>query len=180
MLLNASTLGLQGNQLRLQNYNKNPNLPNIFDFGSSFSLTTSIESAVTLVCLVLMSVSGFWSPVRFPALWTVLFCVLLLAGLLGEYYLAVRVYGINLYEQTHLEIISAVIRIKRCYKYLELFVSGCVIVLIAWITVISPLVNSRMELLLWWGILFVGFVGEYFLYRRSICDLQMLEKWTDD
>lgn len=139
-----------------------------------------VESAVTLVCLVLMSVSGSWSPVRFPALWTVLFCVLLLAGLLGECYLAVRVYGINLYEQTHLEIMSAVIRIKRCYKYLELFVSGCVVVLIAWITLISPLVNSRMEVLLWWGILFVGFVGEYILYRRSICDLQMLEKWNDD
>ena len=35
MLLNASTLGRQGNQLRLQNYKKNPYPPNILDLENS-------------------------------------------------------------------------------------------------------------------------------------------------
>ena len=83
------------------------------DVKTRLSSRVLFDGIFTVICLILMSTSRLWSPMKLPGWWLIAFCAMILLGALavGRMYLFVR--KINLWEDTNSEILTSVIRIKK-------------------------------------------------------------------
>lgn len=143
------------------------------DVKSRLSSRFLFDGIFTVICLILMSTSRLWSPMKLPGWWLIAFCAMILLGALaiGRMYLFVR--KINLWEDTNSEIITSVIRIKKFYRNVELATTIAVIPLLLWLSVTPLFINSWRMFFVW--VLTVGaFTLEYMWYRKNIRYLDRL------
>lgn len=131
------------------------------------------EGIITVICLILMASSPFWSPMKFPYWWLAVFCSsIIVTNLYG-----VRIYrslrAINLWENSNSEILNVVVSIKRLYRNLELAISVVLIPLLIWLS-LNPLFIHTWRMFFTWGITILAFALEYLLYRNNIKQINNL------
>lgn len=131
------------------------------------------EGIITVICLILMASSPFWSPMKFPYWWLAVFCSsIIVTNLYG-----VRIYrsirAINLWENSNSEILNVVVSIKRLYRNLELAISVVLIPLLIWLS-LNPLFIHTWRMFFTWGITILAFALEYLWYRNNIKQINNL------
>lgn len=131
------------------------------------------EGIITVICLILMASSPFWSPMKFPYWWLAVFCSsIIVTNLYG-----VRIYrsirAINLWENSNSEILNVVVSIKRLYRNLELAISVVLIPLLIWLS-LNPLFIHTWRMFFTWGIIILAFALEYLWYRNNIKQINNL------
>lgn len=138
-----------------------------------------ISAATTFICLVLMATSRLWALMRFPLSWLIATTLFIFIALLLELYLARLISKIDLWNFSHTEVLSAVIRVKRYYRHIELWMSALAMVIFGWITFLPPFVCSR-QIVLPWILFAIGLGIEYIVYRKNIKNLDTLKEWTEE
>lgn len=131
------------------------------------------EGIISVICLILMASSPFWSPMKFPYWWLAVFCSsIIVTNLYG-----VRIYrslrAINLWENSNSEILNVVVSIKRLYRNLELAISVVLIPLLIWLS-LNPLFIHTWRMFFTWGITILAFALEYLWYRNNIKQINNL------
>lgn len=131
------------------------------------------EGIITVICLIFMASSPFWSPMKFPYWWLAVFCSsIIVTNLYG-----VRIYrsirAINLWENSNSEILNVVVSIKRLYRNLELAISVVLIPLLIWLS-LNPLFIHTWRMFFTWGITILAFALEYLWYRNNIKQINNL------
>lgn len=143
------------------------------DIKSRLQRRTLWNGILTWVCLGLLCTSYMWAPVKIPSWWLVAFCVTIFTAGICEARIYLLIRKINLWSDTAAGILSAMIRIKRLYKTFELVFSSIAFVLLAWLSLIPPMVNTpRMYLA--WVVMVPAFACEFIIYRSNIKHLNNL------
>lgn len=131
------------------------------------------EGIISVICLILMASSPFWSPMKFPYWWLAVFCSSIIVTNLD----GVRIYrslrAINLWENSNSEILNVVVSIKRLYRNLELAISVVLIPLLIWLS-LNPLFIHTWRMFFTWGITILAFALEYLWYRNNIKQINNL------
>ncbi len=131
------------------------------------------EGIITVICIILMALSPIWSPMKFPCWWLIIFCLtLFIANLYGIMtYRAIK--SINLWENTHKEIFTTIVSIKKLYRNLELATAAVLIPLLIWFS-FTPMFIHTWRMFFTWGLTIFGFALEYLWYRNNIKNLNNL------
>lgn len=140
-----------------------------FFFGELFSAT----------CLILLATSHLWSPTKLSIIWLVSFCTIIAVGILCGVSLYFAIRNINLWDNSNSEILTAIIKVKRLYRKMELVISILIIPLLIWLSLIPPLVNA-LDMFIIWGLTIVCFSIEYLWYRSNVKQLNNLANWNQD
>lgn len=127
----------------------------------------------TFLCMALLATSPLWAPVRLPDLWLLIFCILLLGGVINELYIARNIKNINLCDSTHTEVFASVMRIKRFYKKSELYPCIVICVMLFWLSFLPP-VKGTFRAMLLWGTTPICMFAEYLWYRKNIKEINNL------
>ncbi len=135
-----------------------------------------ISMAITFAGLIIMIISIFWRPGYTATLWTAAFCVLLVIGIVAELRLAGMVRKIDLCNFSQTEILNYVIRIKKYYRDMELWISGGAIMLLGYLPFTSPVFNM-MDMIIVWSLMIIGFTLEYIWYRKNTNYINQLKNW---
>lgn len=138
-----------------------------------------LDGIITMICLILMALSPFWSPMKFPYWWLTVFCsTILVTNLYG-----VRIYRsirtINLWENSNREILNVVISIKKQYRNMELAIAIVLIPLLIWFS-LNPWFIHTWRMFFTWGITILGFTLEYLWYRNNIEQINNLVNWEKE
>ncbi|MBD5357973.1 MAG: hypothetical protein HDR88_13355 [Bacteroides sp.] len=149
-----------------------------FEVKTKLFWRTCYAAAFTLIFLVAKVMLELWLPPLYPESWSISFYILLFMALISEIYIARLVYRINLWQSTHLEILSTIIRIKRLYKIFELWFSIAIILMIGWVSLIPPFMGNR-DIIFIWFLLAVSFIAEYIFYRKNIHYLNEIKNWNE-
>lgn len=126
-----------------------------------------IGAFFSLTGFVLMTTSWLWAPVKLHVIWLSAISAVIFIGLLSEIYLARMIYKINLWENTHYEVFTCIIRIKKLYKRMELYMSVLALLVIGSLSFLQSFQNS-MSITWILGLLLLSFALEYIWYRRNV------------
>lgn len=133
----------------------------------------------SLVCLILMATSRLWSPTKLSALWLTSYCGIILVAIICGIGLYLAIRHVNLWEDSNTEILSAIVRIKKHYRRIELGISILIMPLLIWLSLMPPFVDTP-DMYIVWGLTAIGFGSEYLWYRSNVRQLNILGKWEDD
>lgn len=122
---------------------------------------------ITFISLLLMATSRCWAPVKLSPPILIAICATLFIGSLAELYLVRSITRINLWQDTNAEVLHEVVKIKKTYKQMELWFSALTVLLVGWMTMNPPFVNTPRQLIAW-TILAIAFGMEYIWYRKII------------
>lgn len=132
------------------------------------------SAAFTTLFLVLMATSRIWAPMKLSAPWIVVCCAAIAIGIAFDIILYTIVWKIRLSEQTNSEILSAVMRIKRLYRHMELAVTAIMLPTLVALSFSAPFAGSwRMYFV--WVMTAAAFAGEMIWYRSNIRQLDRLD-----
>ena len=149
------------------------NLKDRMDIKTGLVMRMALMSGFTFVCFALMATSGLWSPLKLPLEWLISFCTLIFVGGCFEAHIAYRVSKINLSHDTHTEILKSVVYIKQSYKRLEFLATVAVSVLLIWLMMIPPFINTgRMYFI--GSLLLITLILEFIWYRNFTMNLTKL------
>lgn len=137
------------------------------------------EGIITMICLILMALSPFWSPMKFPYWWLAVFCsTIIVTNLYG-----IRIYrsikAINLWEDSNNEILKVILSIKKLYRNVELATAIVLIPLLIWLS-LTPMFIHSWRMFFVWGITVLAFSLEYLWYRNNIKQLNNLVNWEKE
>lgn len=136
------------------------------------------SSMLLLVSLILMATSHWWALMKFPVWWIGAFCMMIVVEILCNCRLYWSIRNINLGEDSNIEVLSAVIGIKKLYRNMELVIMGGAIPLLIWISLSPAFVNSwRMVFV--WCLTLMAIVGEVIWYRSYMKQLNNLMNWKN-
>ncbi len=149
------------------------------DVKSKLLKRTLWEGIITLVFIILMALTPVWSPMKFPYWWLSVLCsTLFIANLYGiKVYRAIKT--INLWNDTHNEILRTIISIKKKYRNLELAVAAVLLPLLIWFS-FTPMFIHTWRMFFTWGLTIIAFTLEYLWYRNNIKNLNKLINWEKD
>ncbi len=149
------------------------------DIKSKLLKRTIWEGIITLVCIILMALSPIWSPMEFPYWWLTIFCLTLFIGNLYGIKLYRAIKSINLWQDTHKEILRTIILVKKSYRNLELVIGAVLLPLLIWFS-LTPMFINTWRMFFTWGLTIVGGTLEYFWYRNNIKKLTNLINWENE
>lgn len=137
------------------------------------------DGLISIICLILMALSPFWSPMKFPYWWLTIFCLtLFIATIYG-----VRIYhsikAINLWDSTNKDILMTIISVKKLYRNLELATAIIIIPLLIWLS-LTPMFINTWRMFFAWGLTVLGFGLEYLWYRSNVKQLDNLVNWEHE
>lgn len=157
----------------------NPNIVSTSTVDSKSKLLNRIYLSMTvaILCIIFMISSMFWAPSHLENWWIIAVCILLFIGVLTEIRLANLVRRIHLDEDSQSEVLESVIRIKKYYRNIELWISGGMAILFGYLPFTSSSINIG-DLALVWGLIIIGFTLEYMWYRKSAQYINQLENWS--
>lgn len=137
------------------------------------------EGIITMICLILMALSPFWSPMKFPYWWLAVFCsTIIVTNLYGiRIYRSIR--AINLWEDSNNEILKVILSVKRLYRNVELVTAIVLIPLLIWLS-LTPMFIHSWRMFFTWGITVLAFSLEYLWYRNNIKQLNNLVNWEKE
>lgn len=133
----------------------------------------------TFVCLILLATSHLWSPTKFSALWLGAFCSVIVIAIVCEFGLYSDIRHINLWEDSNSEIMAAIVKVKRRYRRMELWISIMILPLLIWLSLMPPFLNTPDRYIVW-GLTAICFGLEYLWYRSNIKQLNILSNWDKD
>ena len=134
------------------------------------------DGIFSIICLVLMVLSPFWAPMKFPYWWLTVFCLTLFISILYGIKIYCSIKAINLWDDTHMDIFIAIISIKKIYRNVELACAAVIIPLLIWFS-FTPMFINTWRMFFTWGLTVLGFSLEYLLYRSNIKQLNKLINW---
>lgn len=138
-----------------------------------------LDGIFTIVCIVLMALSPFWSPLKLPYWWLAAFCITISIAILYGIKIYRSIKSINLCNDTNKEIITAVVSITKLYRNIELATAIVTIPLLIWLSLTPLFINSwRMYFI--WGLTSLGFALEYLWYRSNIKQIDNLINWEKE
>ncbi len=137
------------------------------------------EGISTLVFIILMALTPFWSPLKFPYWWLLAVCsTTFIANLYGiKVYRAIK--AINLWNDTNNDILMTIVSIKKMYRNLELAIATVLIPLLIWFS-FTPMFIHTWRMFFTWGLTIIAFILEYLWYRNNIRNLNKLINWEKD
>ncbi|MDO4320468.1 MAG: hypothetical protein Q4C34_07820 [Bacteroidales bacterium] len=125
------------------------------------------------ICLVLMATSRLWSPTAFPVVWLIVFCSIILTGIICGIYLYLLIKRIDLSLDTNNEIFSSVVKIKRYYRNVELAICIVTMPVLIWLSLTPPFIYTP-SMYIAWILVIVTYILEYFWYKSNIRQLNRL------
>ena len=131
------------------------------------------DGIFSIICLMLMALSPYWSPMKFPYWWLTVFCLTLFISILYGIKIYCSIKAINLWDDTHMDILMTIISIKKMYRNVELATATVIIPLLIWFSFIPMFINT-WRMFFTWGLTIFGFGLEYLLYRSNIKQLNKL------
>lgn len=137
------------------------------------------DGIFSIICLVLMALSPFWAPMKFPYWWLSVFCLTLFVAILYGIKIYCSIKAINLWNNTNKEILVAIISIKKMYRNVELATAAVIIPLLIWFS-LTPMFINTWRMFFAWGLTVLGFGLEYLLYRSNIKQLNKLIDWEQE
>lgn len=133
--------------------------------------------SITVSGIIFMISSMFWAHSHLEIWWIIAVCILLFIGVLTEIRLANLVRRIHLDGDSQSEVLKSVIRIKKYYRNVELWISGGFALLVGYLPFTSSSINIG-DLALVWGLIIIGLTLEYMWYRKSAQYINQLENWS--
>lgn len=133
----------------------------------------------SFVCLILLASSHLWSPTKLSNLWLVAFCLIISLAIFCEIYLYKSIKRINLWKDTNAGILSAIVKIKKLYKNIELVTSILVILSLIWLSFIPPF-NNLLDRTIIFGLTIICFSAEFLWYRSNLKQLNRLSNWDKE
>lgn len=138
-----------------------------------------LDIAITAICICLLATSHLWAPMKFPYWWIILFC----GAAAIETVVSIRMYAIlkktDLGKSTNTEIMNAVIKIRRCYKNMELAIFITMMPLLIWVSFTPAFIGSwRMYFV--WILTIIAFGFEYVWYSSNMRQLKQLNIQDSD
>lgn len=137
------------------------------------------DGIFSIICLVLMALSPFWAPMKFPYWWLSVFCLTLFVAILYGIKIYCSIKAINLWNYTNKDILVAIISIKKMYRNVELATAAVIIPLLIWFS-LTPMFINTWRMFFAWGLTVLGFGLEYLLYRSNIKQLNKLIDWEQE
>lgn len=138
-----------------------------------------LNFSITAVCLVLVGTSRYWAPMKFPVWWLVIFCLVLVAAFACEVYIYLSIKKINLWEDSNHEILTAVIKTRKVYRYFELVASVIIFPLLVQLSFLPMFVNS-WRMIFAWCVIAIAFIGEIIWYRSNMRQFDRLSNWDKE
>lgn len=71
------------------------------------------DGVFSIICLMLMALSPFWSPMKLPYWWLTVFCLTLFIATLYGIKIYCSIKSINLWDYTNKDILTTVVSIKK-------------------------------------------------------------------
>lgn len=136
-----------------------------------------LSMSITVLSIIFMISSMFWASSHFGIWWIIAVCILLFIGVLTEIRLANLVRRIHLDVDSQSEVLESVIRIKKYYRNIELWVSGGMALLFGYLPFTSSSINIG-DIAIVWGLIIIGFTLEYMWYRKNAQYINQLENWS--
>ncbi len=134
------------------------------------------SQVIVSICLLLMSTSRIWAPLKLPYWWLAVFGVAIFSGFLCSVYGYRKIKKINLWEDSNAEIMDVVISLKKLYRNMELVTFIVVMPLLLWISFIPSFIYTwRMYYV--WALAIIAFVLEYFWYRDNMKQFNNIINW---
>lgn len=134
------------------------------------------DGIFSIICLVLMALSPFWAPMKFPYWWLTVFCLTLFVAILYGIKIYCSIKAINLWDYTNKDILVAIISIKKMYRNVELATAAVIIPLLIWFS-LTPIFINTWRMFFAWGLTVICFGLEYLWYRSNIKQLNNLVNW---
>ncbi len=131
----------------------------------------------TFLCSLVMATSPLWCPLHFPISWTITVSCLIFLCAVSEVYMTLMVRKVNLWRDSHWEIMNKTIRIKRYYQNLEFWFTLFMVAMMVWITCVPPIVGTWLAKF-GWILMAASLVIEYFWYKKNINCLNTLQECT--
>lgn len=149
------------------------------DIKSRLLKRARLDGIFSIICLVLMALSPFWTPMKFPYWWLTVFCLTLFVAILYGIKIYCSIKAINLWDYTNKDILVAIISIKKLYRNVELATAAVIIPLLIWFS-LTPMFINTWRMFFAWGLTVLGFGLEYILYRSNIKQLNKLINWEQE
>lgn len=149
------------------------------DIKSRLLKRARLDGIFSIICLVLMALSPFWAPMKFPYWWLTVFCLTLFVAILYGIKIYCSIKAINLWDYTNKDILVAIISIKKMYRNVELATAAVIIPLLIWFS-LTPMFINTWRMFFTWGLTVLGFGLEYILYRSNIKQLNKLINWEQE
>ncbi len=137
------------------------------------------DGIFTIICLILMALSPFWSPMKVPYWWLIVFCLTLFIATLYGIKIYCSINSINLWDYTNKGILITIISIKKMYRNIELATAAVIITLLIWLS-LTPLFINTWRMIFTWGLTLLVFGLEYLWYRSNIKQLNNLINWEQE
>lgn len=83
------------------------------DIKSRLLKRARLDGIFSIICLVLMALSPFWAPMKFPYWWLTVFYLTLFVAILYGIKIYCSIKDINLWDYTNKDILVAIISIKN-------------------------------------------------------------------
>ncbi len=138
-----------------------------------------LNYSITAVCLVMVGTSRLWAPVKFPVWWLVAFSLIVLAALICEVHIFFAIKNINPWEDSNREILSAVIRIKKQYRYIEVITSIIMLPLLIQISLL-PMFIGTWRMIFVWCMITICYTLEIIWYKSNMRQFNRLSNWDKD
>ena len=137
------------------------------------------DGVFSIICLILMALSPFWSPMKFPYWWLTIFCLTLFIATLYGIRIYCTIKTINLWDYTNKDILMAIISVKKLYRNIELATASVIIPLLIWLS-LTPMFINTWRMIFAWGLTILGFGLEYLWYQSNIKQINNLVNWEQE
>lgn len=140
---------------------------------------TRRDGVFSIICLLLMALSPFWSPMKFPYWWLIAFCLTIFIAIISGIRIYCSIKAVNLWDYTNKDILMIVISIKKMYRNIELATAVVIIPLMIWLS-LTPMFINTWRMIFVWGLTGLGFALEYLWYRSNIKQINNLVNWEKE
>lgn len=137
------------------------------------------DGTFSIICLILMALSPFWSPMKFPYWWLAVFCLTIFVATLYGIRIYRSIKAINLWDYTNKDILMTIISVKKLYRNTELAAATVIIPLLIWLSLTPRFINT-WRMIFAWGLTVLGFSLEYLWYRSNIKQFNNLVNWDQE
>lgn len=148
------------------------------DVKSRLLIKMFLEVLFTFVCLILMATSHLWSPTKLSVIWLGAFCSVIVVAIVCGIILYSAIRHINIWDDTNAGILTAIVKVKKRYRRIELAISIMILALLIWLSMTPPFLNT-LDMYIVWGLTAICFGLEYLWYRGNIRQLNILANWDE-
>ena len=120
-----------------------------------------------------------WAYVKLPVWWICLFCLLLVAGIVATIYVIRVVRRINLGETPHVQVVSAILSIKKIYSRTEFYSCAAIAVLMLYAVFTPPFGGKVVDIAMVLVVTVILFALEYFWYRTNMRLFNDISEWIE-